>query len=504
MSNKLSLLRNMAWNWAGMICDAAAAFLVMPFLIHRLGESRYGTWILIGSLSSYFGMLDLGVRGSVGRFVAFHKARDDRAALNSTVSTAFVIACTAGFLALIASLGLPALFTRVFEIPADQIDVVRISLLLIGLNIALSFPLSLFDGVLWGFQRFDVLNAIDVPMSVLRAVLTFVVIGCGYGIIGLATITVLLALTSGLAKAVMSFRQESRLRIRWAHVSRVSAVELVSYGVSNLLINVARMIRGEVSPGLIGSLVGLPAVTFYAVSKRLIDYTERAIYAAIGVVTPLTASLHASGEHDRQRRLFLIGGRYCLTLTLFFVGGLILFGRSLISLWLGTRMSEAATLLTILALGELVPLSQCVSGTVLLGMARHRVIAWLGFAEIGLGVMLAFLLVREHGLVGVCISIAVSGAVCRGFAVLVSTCRLLSVPLAEYTCAVILPPLTMAAIVWVGTALVTGMIPSSSWYLFLGQTGLYASVYAAGALVIVSPEHRGFLVGGLKRRLFPA
>ena len=37
---------------------------------------------------------------------------------------------------------------------------------LIGLNIALSFPLSLFDGILWGFQRFDVLNAIDVPVSV--------------------------------------------------------------------------------------------------------------------------------------------------------------------------------------------------------------------------------------------------------------------------------------------------------------------------------------------------
>ena len=214
MTQKLSLLRNMAWNWAGMLCDATAAFLVMPFLIHRLGESSYGTWVLIGSLSSYFGMLDLGVRGSVGRYVAFHRARDDRGALNSTLGTAFVIACIAGFLTLTASLGLPSLFLRIFDIPADQVSAVRISLLLIGLNIALSFPLSLFDGILWGFQRFDILNAIDVPISVVRAVLTFVVIGYGHGIIGLASLTVLLAVISGLAKAAMSFRQDPGLRMR--------------------------------------------------------------------------------------------------------------------------------------------------------------------------------------------------------------------------------------------------------------------------------------------------
>ncbi len=503
MVQKLSLLRNMAWNWAGMFCDATAAFLVMPFLIHRLGESSYGTWVLIGSLSSYFGMLDLGVRGSVGRQVAFHRAREDRAALNSTLGTALLIACSAGFLTLVASLGLPSLFFRVFDIPADQASAVRIALLLIGLNIALSFPLSLFDGILWGFQRFDLLNAIDVPVSVVRAVLTFVVIGNGHGLIGLALLTVLLAVVSGLGKAMMSYRQDPDLRIRPGDFTRASALQLVSYGVSNLLINVARMIRGQVSPGLIGSLVGLPAVTFYAVGKRLIDYTEKLVYATTGVVTPLTTSLHASGENERQRNLFLIGGRYCLTLTLFMVGGLVLFGRSLIVLWLGSRMSEAATLLIILALGELVPLSQSVSATVLLGMARQRVIAWFGFAEIALGALLAYLLVGAHGLVGVCIAIAVSGAICRGMAVLIGCCRLLTVPVAEYARVVMLPPLLMAAVVCIGTAFFIGMIPPTSWLLLLGQTGLYTSVYAAAALVIVTPEHRGLLLGGLKQRLFP-
>ena len=55
------------------------------------------------------------------------------------------------------------------------------------------------------------------------------------------------------------------------------------------------------------------------------------------------------------------------------------------------------------------------SATVLLGMARQRLIAWLGFVEIALGVFLAYLLAEAHGLAGVCIAIAVSGAVCLGW-----------------------------------------------------------------------------------------
>ncbi|MFO0888502.1 MAG: oligosaccharide flippase family protein [Isosphaeraceae bacterium] len=504
MSQKLLLIRNVAWNWAGMICDAATAFLLMPFLIHRLGEGGYGTWVLIGTLSSYFGMLDLGVRGSVGRYVAYHRAREDEAALGAMLSTALLVAVAAGLITLLATLGLPALFLRVFDVPADQVGAVRVSLLLIGVNIALSFPLGLFDGVLWGHQRFDLLNVIEVPTTVLRAVLTIAVVAGGYGIVGLAAMTLFLAALSGAAKAIVSLREMPGLRFSLAGCTRASARELVSYGVSNLLINVARMIRAEVSPALIGSLVGLPAVTFYAVGKRFIDYTERVIFAATGVVTPLTTSLHASGREDEQRDLLLVGGRYCLMMTAFVTGGLILLGRPLIILWLGGRMAGAATLLTILALGEIIPLSQSVSATVLLGMARHRILAWFGFLEVGLGACLAWLLVGSQGLVGVCIAIAVSGALCRGVTLLFASCRLLGIPFAEYLLGAVAPTAAVAIPVMLASAFAIGAVPPDSWLLFLGQSGFYAVLFALGSLAIIKPEHRLLLFGRIRKKPVPA
>src|SRR5262249_49556845 len=71
-----AVVRNAVWNCSGLIISMLVGFFIAPFLIHRLGDSTYGLWIIIGSLTSYFGVLDLGVRGSVGRNVALFRERN--------------------------------------------------------------------------------------------------------------------------------------------------------------------------------------------------------------------------------------------------------------------------------------------------------------------------------------------------------------------------------------------------------------------------------------------
>ena len=65
------IVRNVGWNWLGAATAMVCGFFVAPFLIHHLGDTGYGLWIVIGSLAGYFSLLDFGVRGAVGRHVAF-------------------------------------------------------------------------------------------------------------------------------------------------------------------------------------------------------------------------------------------------------------------------------------------------------------------------------------------------------------------------------------------------------------------------------------------------
>ena len=126
-----------------------AGFIVAPLLVRRLGTTGYGLWIVIGSLSGYFGLLDLGLRGSVGRQLAFHRAHNDHDATNRTLSSAFAILGTLGILIVAATLIAAGLFDRIFDAPADLIDEVRLALFIVGINLAITFPLQVFDGNLW-------------------------------------------------------------------------------------------------------------------------------------------------------------------------------------------------------------------------------------------------------------------------------------------------------------------------------------------------------------------
>src|SRR5579871_397438 len=48
---------NVIWNWTGMLSSLGAAFLLTPYMLHKLGDQRYGMWSLAYSLIDYCWLL---------------------------------------------------------------------------------------------------------------------------------------------------------------------------------------------------------------------------------------------------------------------------------------------------------------------------------------------------------------------------------------------------------------------------------------------------------------
>jgi O-antigen/teichoic acid export membrane protein len=71
------LIRNAASNWLGFAVQAAVAFFLTPFVLASLGPSRYGVWMLVGSLTGYYGLLDLGFRAGLTQYLTRYLATGD-------------------------------------------------------------------------------------------------------------------------------------------------------------------------------------------------------------------------------------------------------------------------------------------------------------------------------------------------------------------------------------------------------------------------------------------
>lgn len=487
MSGTRTVARNVLWNWAGLATQMIAGIIMVPFLVGELGEAGYGLWILIAALTGYFDLFDLGLRGSLGRNIAYYRARGDEQAVNAIISTGLALLLAGASLVLLASLGAPWVYYNILSIPDPFYQQVWLALVLVGVNLALIFPLSVCDGILWAQERFDLLNWIDIPAVILRTVLTLVLLpGADQPLVLLAGILIAVTAGSGLAKIVCVMLLDRRLRLGWRHCHWNTARELLHFGIWMFVLSLSHTITGKLGEFLIGNRIGTTLVAPYAVAARLVEYVRSLMITSTGVLTPRATALHAQDQQGQQQTMFVLGGRLCLCLALFAAGLFFLVGGDLLRLWLRRELAYAPELLCTLMVGQIVPLSQLVTYSMVLGIGAHRYWAILGLVEAVLIVVLALCWLPLLGVLGIGWAVAVPLLLCRGVLPLLHGCRLLRVPLSLYLRQAVLPALGAAVPAVLLLAGLTWLAPPRSWWLFLVYLAIYGSACLAsiGCLVL--------------------
>jgi O-antigen/teichoic acid export membrane protein len=483
VSVKRIIGRNVAWNIAGLTVETSVGFLIMPFLIFRLGESSYGIWMILGALTSYFGLLDIGVRGSIGRHVALHRSSGNHTAMNQTVTGGVVVVLIVGLIAIFTGLIFGEQFFRIFEVPLEKQADTLFALQLVTVQFAFYLLATSFDATLWGLQRFDWINLIDIPAILLRGGLTFALVQSDHDLITLAWITLGVSVATALAKYLLCLFADAQLRIGIRFLDRASLRELIVYGSWNLIANVAVITRRQLTPLLIGSLLGLSFVAPFSVATKLLGPIAAALGAVTGVLTPYSTVLHANSQSERQKQLFLLGGRYSTTLALFLTAFLLVVGDSLIELWIGHSLGQAALLLAILAVGELLPSSQFVTNGILMAKARNRVLAGFALLEMLTVFLLSIILIPHYGLIGAGLAIAIPAFFTRGVGPLIYGCRVVAVPVSRFLTYSILTPLLCATLPILAIAFAVDAHLPHSWLLFVlygvGYSVLFGLFYVA-------------------------
>jgi O-antigen/teichoic acid export membrane protein len=473
---------NIAANVTLIVVSMISGLLVMPYLILTLGNATYGLWILIGTLTGYFGVLDLGVPAAVGRLIAIHNARDEPEQINVVMSTAFALLLMVSVGVCVATCIALPLFPMVFSVPASSALDVRYSLILVGLSLALAFPASVFSGLLWGFARFDLQNAVDIPALILRTVLTLTMVSTIKPLITLGVIVLAVGALSGIFKMLVCYRLVPDLQISLRHVRRNRAREIFAIGGWLNVISWSRTLIPQIAPTLIGARLGNAAVTTFSVARQLVVYANVFSQHATQVMTPGATGAFATNAVAKQRRLFIEGGKYAYALTIFLFAGLFCLGLPFIHRWQHGLQDAAYRPLIVLMLGESLPMSQWLTYSVLLGAGRQRALALFALSEGVMAVLLIIALIGIRGITGVCIAVAVAGFVARGLAQLLYGCRLAAVPVSSYVRQVFVP-VTLAATPAVAAlyAAVTALTPHSFGSIFglgIAYTMLFAGTLA--------------------------
>src|SRR5580700_4724377 len=180
---KKQIVKNVSSNWFSLGINVFVGLLLSPFIVHRLGDTAFGLWILIFSITGYYGLFDLGIRSSIVRYVAKFSATNEQEELNRLVNTAMFSYTGIGVVAMAITLIAAYYINSIFRIPAEFLVTARWLLLMAGTAVSLGFPLGIFGGILEGLQRFYLLNFTTMSSTLIRVLLIVFALKHGRGLL---------------------------------------------------------------------------------------------------------------------------------------------------------------------------------------------------------------------------------------------------------------------------------------------------------------------------------
>jgi O-antigen/teichoic acid export membrane protein len=396
------ILRSIASNWGRYVFSVVLGFFLAPYIVWHLGNAGYGVWSLIGSLTGYLGLFDLGVRGAVTRYVARFHAQADHNRSSEVASAAMAVFLTTGMAAIAVSVLLATLVLSRMNVPPQYLFAARLVLILIGGSVTVSLIDGVYGGILVALQRFDLSNAIEITNSGLRAVAIVAALSHGAGLITLACTHLFFALTRLIANLLLAHKLYPGLRVRPWSADRQSLRLIWSFSVFSFLLHVSLSMIYASDLVVIGSFLPVMAVTFYAIGGSLVEYTRALVTGISQTMTPLASALEARQNGSRLQEIVLRSSSWATMVALPIAATFLIRGSSFIGLWMGPQYEDlSGKVLRVLAIS--LPFWACCSVvcSAMLGISRHKPIVPVALSEGLCNLALSIFLVRRMGVIGV-------------------------------------------------------------------------------------------------------
>ncbi|MBA2560873.1 MAG: oligosaccharide flippase family protein, partial [Propionibacteriales bacterium] len=255
-----NVVRNTISNSIGKAVTVVTGFLLTPYILHSVGETAFGVWVLAGVVVSYGSLLDFGMGSAVIKYVAESRATGDADAARQLLATATRLYAGLAGVALIIGYSLAFNVHRVIDLGAGQERSAALVLGLATTTFAINLAATPATATLRGLQRYDITNLITVVSVVTSALLTVLVLSHGGGVVAMMAVTVPVSIL-GQGVAITVLRGLDRdYAMRWSLAARSSARRLTTFGFTISMGQMALLLQKRTGELIIVSMLTVSAV----------------------------------------------------------------------------------------------------------------------------------------------------------------------------------------------------------------------------------------------------
>lgn len=384
-------------------------FIATPYFLHTLGAERFGYWMLLMATVGFGSFLNVGTGAATIRQVSASYGRAEGASVGKVVRASLAIALMGGgVLAAIVVLVFGTAGGLLFAKMGDQ------SLVLLTGSVAALLAVieqidNVFASALKGAEHFGHAARIEMVSKTAQILAALLAVFMWGDLAALYAALVVVAMLRLVAKSWLVIRLLGISSLRPSFANVPDTLHFAKWGwlqgIGGLFFSIADRM-------LIGSFMGAASLAHYSVATQLAQQIHAFSAAGVSVIFPkISRRLEGNVNFSLSRVTTLtLAGNFLASSILAL--GLLIFGRRILTLWLGEAEAEASTdVLWYLTIAYWLLAINVVPHFILLGVGKIRIVAMFNLAAGLVSLFAMYVLVQHYGLVGVGIARIAYGAI---------------------------------------------------------------------------------------------
>jgi len=398
------LVVNSLLNAVGQGVPILVAIGSVPLLLRGLGTERTGLLTLSWSVIGYASLFDFGLGRALTQVVAERRQQhatdgDLPRVVSSTLAAMLLIACVAGIVMLaVARWAASAGLNVSPQLQGETLGAAR----LLAIGIPVVVLTSGFRGILEAYERFDLANAVRVPIGISTFLGPLVAMPFTHSL-AWAVGVLLAARVAGLVALIALVRRVAPKLMRRPSVTHSSLGSVMRFGAWMTVSNILSPLMSSADRFFISAMISASVVAYYTAPYEMV--TRLMAMLALAVATSLFPAFARAADVASARALLGRGVRLITTTFVPVIVLVLVLAPTILRLWLGAAFArESTAILRILAVGILMNGFAQAPFAMIQARGRADLTAKIHLAELPFYVASVLYLIRTDGIKGAAIA----------------------------------------------------------------------------------------------------
>lgn len=402
---------------AGILLSYASQFVQIivnlvytPIMLRLLGQSEYGLYQLVFSVVSYLNLLSLGFGSSYLRFYSRYKVKNDEDGIASLNGMFMIIFLSMSLVCILCGRVMIGNIRNIFGSGLTEAEyaTAKILMTLLVINLALSFPNSVFNCSITAHEKFLFQKLLILIQNFVSPFLTLPLLLLGAGSIGMVSVTT-------ISMSVVLFSNMyfciKRLNIKFCfHRIQLSLLkEMWIFTFFIFLNQIIDQINWSVDKFLLGRLAGTTSVAVYGVGGQINSMYMQFSTSISNVFIPKVNKIVAESDDNKiLTSIFIKVGRIQFIVLALILTGFIFMGLPFMKSWAGPNYCEGYNVALLLIVPVTVPLIQNLGLEIQRAKNMHKARSMVYFIISVLNVFISIPLIKILGVSGAALGTAIS------------------------------------------------------------------------------------------------